>query len=312
MLQRILGNHPDIHTVGEPWLMLHPLYALRPNGHTAEYDARRAAQALQDFLRSLPDGKGTYYQAVRKMALHLYGSSLPPGKRFFLDKTPRYYLVIPELVHTFPQARFIFLLRNPLAILHSVVRTWTRWSLLGLHRHRQDLLDAPRLLLEGIESAGEWGTVVHYEHIVVQPEQEIKRLCTWMGIGFDPAMLEYGRANLPQWDLLGDQEEVYAHQRPTSERVEKWQQALQGPQFWRLARDYLYALGKETVEGMEYPFDELTELVRAHRPSPPRQWATFSLAWLTARPPQQRSRWVRGLVRLTRRLDRAQIGPRQK
>ena len=32
MLQRILGSHSDIHTVSEPWLVLHPLYALRPEG----------------------------------------------------------------------------------------------------------------------------------------------------------------------------------------------------------------------------------------------------------------------------------------
>jgi len=34
--QRMLGSHPDIYTVSEPWLMLHPLYPLRSEGHQAE------------------------------------------------------------------------------------------------------------------------------------------------------------------------------------------------------------------------------------------------------------------------------------
>ncbi len=311
MLQRMLGAHPEIHTAAEPWLMLPLLYPLRTTGHSAEYDARRAAQALHEFLHTLPAGEEEYFRAARQMALYLYENSTQ-GEHFFLDKTPRYYLVIPELLRTFPQARFIFLLRNPLAVLHSVLRTWTRWSWLGLYRHRQDLLDAPGLLLEGIERAGERGRVVHYERIVARPEKEIKGLCAWLGIGFDPAMVEYGRADLPQWGLLGDQTGVYTHQKPTAKRAEKWRRSLDSPQFWRLAHDYLHGLGKETIEGMGYPFDELAELVQVHRPSPPRRWAAFSLAWLTAIPPKQRSRWVRGPVRLARRLDRPEVGTEQR
>lgn len=47
LLQRILGSHPDIHTVSEPWLMLQPLYALRPDGYRAEYNEHLARNATQ-------------------------------------------------------------------------------------------------------------------------------------------------------------------------------------------------------------------------------------------------------------------------
>lgn len=43
LLQRIVSNHPDIHTVAEPWFMLHPLYALKRGEFIAE-DAGRACQ----------------------------------------------------------------------------------------------------------------------------------------------------------------------------------------------------------------------------------------------------------------------------
>lgn len=55
MLQQMLGSHPDIHT-SEPWLMLHPLYALKSDGYQAEYDTRLAQEAMGSFVQTLPDG----------------------------------------------------------------------------------------------------------------------------------------------------------------------------------------------------------------------------------------------------------------
>ena len=112
MLQRILGNHSQIHTLNEPWLMLHPLYALRGRGHEAEYDARAGWLRLKEFLKHVPAGNEAYLEGVRRMCAYLYDCALAPtGKRFFLDKTPPYYFIIPELQETFPDARIIFLLR---------------------------------------------------------------------------------------------------------------------------------------------------------------------------------------------------------
>ena len=39
LTQRILGSHQDIHTISEPWIMLHPFYALRDKGCQMEYSA---------------------------------------------------------------------------------------------------------------------------------------------------------------------------------------------------------------------------------------------------------------------------------
>ena len=50
LLQRILAAHSQVHSVSEPWLMLHPVYALRPSGITAEYNEELARIALRDYL----------------------------------------------------------------------------------------------------------------------------------------------------------------------------------------------------------------------------------------------------------------------
>ena len=151
LTQRMLGSHCEIHTVSEPWLMLHPLYALRPEGYEVEYNAEWARNAVQGFVDELPDGKEAYFNGLRRMYSYLYNcAATSSGKRYFLDKTPRYYFIISELYKTFPEARFIILLRNPLAVLCSIINTWTQDDWFKLYLYKQDLLEAPARLIEGI------------------------------------------------------------------------------------------------------------------------------------------------------------------
>jgi hypothetical protein len=298
LLQRILAGHPEIHTASEPWLMLHPLYALRCDGFAAEYDARLASSALHSFLRTLPGTEEDYHQGVRQMALHLYDRALEgSGRQYFLDKTPRYYLVIPELYRTFPQAHYLFLLRNPLAVLCSIAATWIQEEWLGLYDYRHDLLRAPDLLLQGIELLGESGLVVRYEGLVANPIAEIQRICKWLGIPLLPDMIEYGSRPQAHWPF-GDQTAVYQRRRPDAENLQKWIDSLHDAQVWRVANDYLQWLGPERVQALGYSYQDLHRLLKAHQPHRLLLCATASLPRLLKRPPAQQAPWLRAIVRL--------------
>lgn len=300
LLQRMLGSHPDVHTVSEPWLMLHPLYALRAKGHQAEYNAYVARSALRGFLQQLPGREDDYIEGVRRMYTYLYEQALAgSAKRYFLDKTPRYYFIIPELYRTFPQAQYIVLLRNPLAVLCSVLNTWVREDWFRLHTYGHDLVRAPRLLAEGLSALGEQGVAVHYEQLVRDPGNETRRVCDRLGIKFAPEMVEYGGSDLPRW-RFGDREEVYERRRPAAEKADKWVDSLADAQIWRLANDYLQLLGRETLEDMGYPYEELRQLLGAHQPRWIRARFTFPLVWLLEEPKEQRRSWLRGIGRLSR------------
>ena len=193
MLQRVLAGHPQVHTTAEPWLMLHPVYALREMGHEAEYGARTAYRALQDFLATLEAGQAHYLEALRHIGLHLYGTACEQANRsHFLDKTPRYFFIIPELAQIFPKARFIILLRNPLAVLASILHTWVQGDWIRLSRHRDNLVLAPRLLAEGLDLLGDRAIAVRYETLVLQPAAEVARVCVRLGLEYYPDMLDYG------------------------------------------------------------------------------------------------------------------------
>ncbi|MGH7826965.1 MAG: sulfotransferase family protein [Candidatus Binatia bacterium] len=285
LIQRILGCHPDIHTVSEPWLMLHPLYGLKSGaGFSADYDAELARKAVQNFLRNMSSGEEELVRGMRHMYGNLYAKALESsGKRFFLDKTPRYYFIIPELYRTFPQAHFIILIRNPVAVLCSIINAWVKGKWHRLKKYRFDLIRAPVLLVEGAEMLGDHGLAVSYEKLLEHPENEAMKMCQWFGVDVAPNIVQYGQAALPRWSL-GDQENVYQRIGPDSDGANNWLFALDNPQTWRVANDYLDFLGKELVEKMGYRYEELRGVVEARRPSRTRLWFTSSMMRLLTKP----------------------------
>jgi hypothetical protein len=260
LLQKILGSHSAIHTLSEPWVALQPLFGLRESGIAADYSARLARIGLLDFLEHLPEGEDAYWEAVRLMLGHLYGRALQEsGKRFFLDKTPRYHMILPELRRVFPEAHFIFLLRNPLAVLASVIDTWAPDDCIHcLRPFRHDLARAPGLIVDAVRQAGEKSTVVHYEDLVEQPALAASRLCKRLRIRFEPAMLEYGKSEAGQAIFrFGDTGTVYRKSRPVASRIARWKTTLDSPLRKAWARSYLRSLGADTVACLGYDFDEL-------------------------------------------------------
>ena len=289
LLQRMLVAHPDIYTTSEPWLMLHPLYALREAGIETEYNAGKALGGLREFLSALPEGEQAYWEALRRAFSYLYQRALTTAdKGLFLDKTPRYYFIIPELYRLFPKAKFVFLLRNPLAVLASILETWVKDKLQKLSNCRHDLLTAPSCILQGIELLKEQAIVVHYEELVDRPELVLRDLCERLGISFHVEMVEYGRHQAPAKWRYGDQGAAYQHTRPVPELAGQWVEVLSRSQcWWQWAQAYLQCLGPDMVLRMGYSYEELEKtlasigkrgrivLVPWHLAIKPRQSRTF-------------------------------------
>lgn len=265
LLQRILSSHPEIHTTAEPWIMLHPLYALRRKGLRAEYDAFLAHDALKDFLKVLPQGQEGYIEAIRRMYTSLYEGALAgTGKAYFLDKTPRYYFIIPELYKVFPRANYIILLRNPLSVLASMLNTWVKGDWRLLSKFRYDLLAAPQLLLQGADLLADKGITVHYEELVSMPEEVTKRLCSYLNLEFNASMLEYGKQKAPSGSM-GDPVEIHKHSRPVPNYADKWVDEFTSRQTRHFAESYLKELGPDLLKRLGYSFDELKIKLASHK-----------------------------------------------
>jgi hypothetical protein len=260
LLQRVLTGHTQIHTTAEPWLLLHPLYALRQEGIQAEYNHSIANQALISFLDCLPGDKDNYFEAVRQMALILYQQACTQAdKPRFLDKTPRYYQILPEIRTLFPQARIILLFRNPLAVFHSILETHVQEHWVLLARYRQDLLTAPFKLLSAQSLPGPVYSL-RYEDFVHQPELETKKLCQFLGVNYEPGITNYG-LNTPPKGSLGDQNTINRHTAPTSVHLDLWRNLVQNPTSHAYAKAYVKDLGEKTIQAMGYEFETIQQVI---------------------------------------------------
>lgn len=265
LVQRVLGAHAEIATVSEPWILLAPLYALR-EGSYAEYRHFVSRVALEDFCRELPGGRDDYLQAIREMALYLY--SRAGGKaeaRYFLDKTPSYTLVVDDIIRAFPDAKLIFLWRNPLAIIASEVATFrrNRWR---LHCVRVQLYEGIANLVAAWRQYADRGCAVQYERLVTEPAREWSRLFSYLELAYDPDVL----TRFAAVELRGrvqDSMGVRRYATLSREPLEKWKTTLASPIRRTWCRHYLQWLGAERLAAMGYELDTLQNQLRALSPN---------------------------------------------
>ena len=143
--------------------------------------------------------------------------------------------------------------------------------------------------------------VVHYEQLVQEPQYQVQRLCDRLGIAFAPEMITYGSRKVARW-RMGDQGTTYQHQRPVSQYAKKWQEALDNPQTWRFASDYLRLLGPVVMESMGYSYEEASRILAAHRHHRIREWFTLPLNWFVNKRVEDRAWWLREARPLARSL----------
>ncbi|UCG35468.1 MAG: sulfotransferase [Candidatus Omnitrophota bacterium] len=288
MLQQILSNHPAIHTLPEPWIALPTLYALYTRkidrNYNTEYSRYWARTAIKDFVQRLPKGEKDYLEGIRRMYTHLYNCAMEgSGKKYFLDKGPRYYHIIPELYKVFPEALYIILLRNPLAVLNSIINFINK-KYDQIHQFKHDLLKGPRLLPEGIKLLGQQCTVAHYEQLLKSPDAEIRKICEKLHIEFFSNMLSYDfKEEYKNSYGYQEQKDDYKSGGPDVQNIDKWAMFLKDPQTWRLASDYLHYLGKDIIDCMGYSHTEMQQLLERYNPGRIKLGKTTSLLRLIKR-----------------------------
>jgi hypothetical protein len=256
LLQRMLATSPYIDTVSEPWLLL-PLSSLIEGDHTlAMYNHNFAHNAIEDFIQSLPNKHIDFYQALETFVLSLYSNkSLPNTAKYFLDKTPRYYIIIKFLSNAFPSAKFIFLFRNPLEVLASVVSTWLN-NKLFLYRYFIDLYAGPHALAEGYEGLKDRAVRVNYHDLISLPNVELRRICSFLNIQFDPFMTT-NFTNILLNGRMGDKEGINIYSHIDTEPLRKWKEILNTSYRKFYARRYIKHLGDKTLSHFGTNEDEM-------------------------------------------------------
>jgi len=196
LVQRVLAAHEGVATVSEPWLLLPYLYTLREDGVVAEYTHWLTVRAFEDFCQKLPGGVDDYRQELRVFVLRLYEHAGGDGARFFIDKSPPYYFIADDIMRLFPDGKFIFLWRNPLSIVASIIDTW-HGGKLHVTANLEDLFVGLPRLVATYAGSSSVAHAVRFEDLVDGQRESWERLTSYLGIEFDPAALE--RFTMSRW-----------------------------------------------------------------------------------------------------------------
>lgn len=229
LLLRMLNAHPDILTRPEPHLLT-PLAHLGYYDHVerASYDPFQAAMSAREFVAGLPNGEADYLDALRAYADTLYGRMLEPsGRRYFLDKTPAYALILPFVARLYPRAKYVVLTRHPFAIFSSYAESFFDGDWEAAHRHNPVLERYVPALARFVRESGVPHVHVRYEALVADPEAHLQDVCRHLDLPFHAEMIEYGAAEV-QGKGLGDPIGVHADTRPNTRSVDKWALEVKG------------------------------------------------------------------------------------
>ena len=265
LLQRILGSHEAVGTASEPWFLLPLLYSLREHGVHAEYDHAVMARGARGFVEAyLPGGQATYETAIHDLAITLYGKAAP-GKRYFLDKTPRYHLVAEDLLRIFPEGRFVFLWRHPLAVAASLIDTFDEGSW-NLDRYSADFFRGLPQLIEASRGNPNRVVTVRYEGLVRDPVAEATRILRYLELPADDSIVSRFRdlemKNPEFWDPTG----TARYDTISADSLERWHQIMTNPLRKAWCRQYLHWLGEERIRLMGYRLDDLLAELDSIRP----------------------------------------------
>ncbi|MCZ6464932.1 MAG: sulfotransferase [Proteobacteria bacterium] len=305
LLARMLGTNPAVHSPAEPHLLT-PLAHLGffASVEQAPYDPIVTQAAARELVADLPGGETDYLDALRAYTDVIYARLLEPsGRKVLLDKTPGYALVLDFAARLYPGARYVVLTRHPLAVWSSFAESFFDGDHAVAHAHNPLLERYVPAIARFLREAPVPICHVRYEALVREPEAELRRICEFAGLDFDPGMVNYGEQEGGVTKTargLGDPVSVQREKRPTTRSLARWASDLAGqPEAVALCARILESLTDEDLETWGYARREIEAELDAVDLDAPRQ---------------RRSRWNQNaieravVVRLRRNIHHNALG----
>jgi hypothetical protein len=201
------------------------------------------------------------YEQVDKMTAAWIESFLLPqadaqSARFLSEKSPMNVLVFPQLIELFPKARFLFVVRDPRAIVSSLLEVGARARAKGLKPpfFTKDLLAAMSYTrdcinkgFKAVVAAPERVYVVVYERLVCAPQEEIQAICSFLQIPWEPAMMRpASKKHAGEQAITVFSNEIWYDARayykdPESDRVDRWKHRLSSTDQVAIAHWFRYS-----------------------------------------------------------------------
>jgi hypothetical protein len=202
-----LMQAPGIHTIGgESHGLIEAIPGLHPRYRGWHSNCLSGADATPQLAETIA---ASFYRTLRDR-----DGRAPQGRAVMIEKTPKNSLRVPFFASVWPDARFVYLYRDPRPTLSSMMEAWnsgrfrtypllpgwtgTPWSLLLIPGWR-DLIGRPlpeivarqwavtaELLLDSLDALPAGQVVgVSYSDFLAAPQETVAGLCDALGLSWD-------------------------------------------------------------------------------------------------------------------------------
>jgi hypothetical protein len=219
LVRRIVDAHPEIAITTEMhWISHYVNYFKNQNrlvtpelvseltGHKrfAQFEIPR-----EQFEGLLGSGEAVPYPTFLNRVFGLYGKI--KNKPLVGNKTPAYVRSIPTFHALWPEAKFVHIIRDGRDVCISILNWKKGERIVGRYASwEEDPVSTTALWWERkVRKAREDGAALgpglyhemHYEDLVEDPQRECNRLCEFLGVPYDDAMIRFAegktRTDLP-------------------------------------------------------------------------------------------------------------------
>ncbi len=181
LLQSLLASHSDITTTSESWLLLPLVYSLKEKGLCSEYIHTECYRAWKDLNDQLISRDYSLQQAIIDFVNSVYSRFSEDNTIYFLEKTPRNYLIADDIRNLFPASKFIVLYRNPLSIVSSMIDTFHEGSM-TMSSDLIDLFKGPGLLVDFVKKNTDNIHVLNYEQLITDTTKELDKILGFLDL----------------------------------------------------------------------------------------------------------------------------------
>jgi hypothetical protein len=147
------------------------------------------------------------------------------GKTRWGDKTPSYVMHADLLNALFPECRFVHLVRDGRDVAASVVRQ--HWgendyvSALKAWARKAELAERMLAMLPASRRM-----TLRYEDLVARPEENLKKVCAFLELEYEPAMLSYQQRSAGKVGRRIQAHHANLLQAPRTDLALKWKRTL--------------------------------------------------------------------------------------
>jgi hypothetical protein len=140
------------------------------------------------------------------------------------EKTPHHLRYIEPIYKFFPSALFIHIIRDPRAVVNSWRKVnWSSGTIIGDTKIWQEDMRIINNLPTQIKSSL---LTVFYEKLVLESEKTLTKICSFIGVEFEPEMLNFHKINTSLVNVEREPWKVNAKRPLNPELIKYWQSEL--------------------------------------------------------------------------------------